>query len=207
CGGPEPHAAHGWRGRLLCRLDRGPVSAPPQHRGIQSRRAAKIPRRPPAVRRRRRTGRARALRGAPLGSSKFKVQGSRFTPQPAKEQAMTRRSGTSSLIRSSVRALHAYMPGEQPKIPGLIKLNTNENPYPPSPKVLAAIQAASDGRLRLYPNPTAQPLREKLAQRHGCRPDNIIVGNGSDELLALATRAFVEPLALGSSSQPHRSTI
>src|SRR5437588_1447070 len=98
-----------------------------------------------------------------------------------------------SLIRPLIRKLHAYVPGEQPKIKGLIKLNTNENPYPPSAKVLAAIKAAVDGRLRLYPNPTAQPLREKLAQFHACRPENIIIGNGSDELLAMATRAFAEP--------------
>ena len=93
-----------------------------------------------------------------------------------------------SLIRPLVRELHPYVYGEQPKIKGLIKLNTNENPYPPSPKVLAAVKAAVDGRLRLYPNPTAQALREKLAKLHGCHADNIIVGNGSDELLALATR-------------------
>lgn len=98
-----------------------------------------------------------------------------------------------SLIRRLVRRLHPYVPGEQPKIRGLIKLNTNENPYPPSPKVLAAIKAAVDGRLRLYPNPTADGLRAKLAKFHGCAPDHFIVGNGSDELLALATRAFVEP--------------
>jgi histidinol-phosphate aminotransferase len=97
------------------------------------------------------------------------------------------------LIRPLVRALHAYVPGEQPKIKGLIKLNTNENPYPPSPKVLRAVRAAVDGRLRLYPDPTAQALREKLAKPHRCKPENIIVGNGSDELLALATRAFVDP--------------
>jgi histidinol-phosphate aminotransferase len=100
-----------------------------------------------------------------------------------------------SLIRPLVRSLHPYVPGEQPKIKGLIKLNTNENPYPPSPKVLDAVKAAVDGRLRLYPNPTAEALREKLAKLHRCRPENIIVGNGSDELLALATRAFVEPSA------------
>ena len=94
------------------------------------------------------------------------------------------------LVRSLIRDLHAYVPGEQPKIKGLIKLNTNENPYPPSPRVLAAIRAAVDGRLRLYPNPTAQALREKLAKLHRCKPENIIVGNGSDELLALAVRAF-----------------
>jgi histidinol-phosphate aminotransferase len=100
------------------------------------------------------------------------------------------------LIRPLVHDLHAYVPGEQPKIKGLIKLNTNENPYPPSPKVLRAVKNAVDGRLRLYPNPTAEKLRAKLAKLHGCRPENILVGNGSDEVLALATRAFVEPQAV-----------
>jgi histidinol-phosphate aminotransferase len=98
-----------------------------------------------------------------------------------------------SLIRPLVRRLHPYVPGEQPKIRGLIKLNTNENPYPPSPKVLVTIKAAVGAGLRLYPNPTADGLRGKLAKFHGCAPDHFIVGNGSDELLALATRAFVEP--------------
>src|SRR6185295_15861134 len=97
------------------------------------------------------------------------------------------------LIRPLVEGLQAYVPGEQPKIPGLINLNTNENPYPPSPKVLRAVKAAVDGRLRLYPNPTAQALRERLAKLHRCRLENVIVGNGSDELLAMAVRAFVEP--------------
>jgi histidinol-phosphate aminotransferase len=116
------------------------------------------------------------------------------------------------LVRPLVRELHPYVYGEQPKIKGLIKLNTNENPYPPSPKVLAAVQAAVDGRLRLYPNPTAERLREKLAKLHGCRPENIIAGNGSDELLALATRAFVEPVgtarcAVRSSQRDDPTTI
>jgi len=97
-----------------------------------------------------------------------------------------------SLIRPLVHDLHAYVPGEQPKIKGLIKLNTNENPYPPSPKVIAAVRAAVDGRLRLYPNPTAQALREKLAKLHRCEAENIFIGNGSDECLALAVRTFVE---------------
>jgi histidinol-phosphate aminotransferase len=105
-----------------------------------------------------------------------------------------------SLIRPLVQRLHPYVPGEQPKVRGLIKLNTNENPYPPSPKVLAAIKGAVDDRLRLYPNPTAQALRESLAKLHGCRPQNIIVGNGSDELLALAVRAFVEPASVARRS-------
>ena len=89
--------------------------------------------------------------------------------------------------------MHAYVPGEQPRIAGLIKLNTNENPYPPSPRVLATVRAAVDERLRLYPNPTAQPLRERLARIHRCTADHVFVGNGSDECLALAVRAFVEP--------------
>jgi histidinol-phosphate aminotransferase len=100
---------------------------------------------------------------------------------------------TQRLIRPLVEGLHAYVPGEQPRIAGLIKLNTNENPYPPSPKVLRAVKTAVDGRLRLYPNPAAQALRERLARLHRCGAENIIVGNGSDELLAMAVRAFVEP--------------
>ena len=94
-------------------------------------------------------------------------------------------SSQASLVRPLVRRLHAYVPGEQPRVRGLVKLNTNENPFPPSPKVLRAIRSAVDARLRLYPNPTADGLRERLAALHHCRPANIIVGNGSDELLAL----------------------
>src|SRR5512144_1252585 len=100
------------------------------------------------------------------------------------------------LIRPLVHRLHAYVPGEQPKIPGLIKLNTNENPYPPASGVLAAVKKAVDARLRLYPNPAADALREKLAGLHRCAPENIIVGNGSDELLEMVTRAFVEPASV-----------
>jgi len=104
-----------------------------------------------------------------------------------------------SLIRPLVHALHAYVPGEQPKVKGLTKLNTNENPYPPSPRVLRAVRAAVDGRLRLYPNPTAERLREKLARLHRCQSENIVVGNGSDELLALAVRCFAEPMQKAKS--------
>ena len=99
----------------------------------------------------------------------------------------------SAFIRPLVRKLHPYVPGEQPRIRGLIKLNTNENPYPPAPGVLRAVKKAVDSRLRLYPNPTSQALRDRLAELHECRAENVIVGNGSDELLALAVRAFVEP--------------
>src|SRR5258705_4077942 len=112
-----------------------------------------------------------------------RTRGLRVRPAPMKVE---------DLVRPLVRELHPYVPGEQPKIRGLIKLNTNENPYPPSPKVLRAVKQAVDERLRLYPNPTASLLRARLARLHGCRPGNIIVGNGSDELLAMAVRAFVE---------------
>jgi histidinol-phosphate aminotransferase len=108
-------------------------------------------------------------------------------------------------VRRNVQALRAYVPGEQPAIPGLVKLNTNENPYPPSPKVIAAIQAATDQRLRLYPNPTAQALRDQVARLHRCRPANVLIGNGCDDILALAVRAFVEPA--DPCHSPHRSRV
>lgn len=111
-----------------------------------------------------------------------------------------------SLIRPLVRKLRPYVPGEQPQIKGLIKLNTNENPYGPAPGVLKAVRAATDARLRLYPNPAAQKLREKIAKLHGCKPENIFVGNGSDEVLALAVRAFVEPDPQGLPKAP-RATV
>src|SRR2546429_7084658 len=90
--------------------------------------------------------------------------------------------GSKSLIRPLVRDLHAYVPGEQPKIKELIKLNTNENPYPPSPKVLQAVRAAVGRRLGLFPNPTGPPLRANLAKVHWGKRENIIVGNGPDYL-------------------------
>ena len=104
------------------------------------------------------------------------------------------------LVRPLVERLKPYVPGEQPRIKGLIKLNTNENPYAPSPKVLAAVKNAADERLRLYPQPTSDLLREKLGRLHGCKVENIIVGNGSDELLALAVRCFAEPGQKGGAA-------
>jgi histidinol-phosphate aminotransferase len=95
-------------------------------------------------------------------------------------------------IARHVAALAAYTPGEQPRESGIIKLNTNENPYPPSPRVAAALAAFDLARLRLYPDPMCRKLRESIAVLHGCSVDNIFVGNGSDEILALTTRAFVE---------------
>ncbi len=94
-----------------------------------------------------------------------------------------------------VRDLTPYVPGEQPKIANLIKLNTNENPYPPSPKAVAAMQAelGEDGaRLRLYPDPNADLLKQAVARRYGASPDQVFVGNGSDEVLAHAFLALLK---------------
>ena len=96
-------------------------------------------------------------------------------------------------IRDSVFRMSAYTPGEQPQVPGLVKLNTNENPYPPSPRVADLLKNFSAESLRLYPDPMAVRLREAIAHRHGCALENVFAGNGSDEVLALCTRAFVEP--------------
>ncbi|MBU0676936.1 MAG: histidinol-phosphate transaminase [Verrucomicrobia bacterium] len=98
----------------------------------------------------------------------------------------------SRLVRKSIGELKAYVPGEQPSDPGIIKLNTNENPYPPSPNVLEILRKFSSGKLRLYPDPVCTELRESIAAYHDCDPEQIIVGNGSDEILALCIRAFVE---------------
>ncbi len=98
-----------------------------------------------------------------------------------------------SFTRKAVEKMTAYTPGEQPKVRGLIKLNTNENPYPPSPKVFQAVRKFASVDLRLYPDPVSLELREAIARYHGCKVEQVFVGNGSDEVLALCTRAFVEP--------------
>jgi histidinol-phosphate aminotransferase len=94
------------------------------------------------------------------------------------------------------RELAPYVPGEQPRIADLVKLNTNESPYGPSPRVLEAIRAAADS-LRLYPDPQSVALREALANYHGVTPEQVFVGNGSDEVLAFAFAGLLnheEPL-------------
>ncbi len=83
-----------------------------------------------------------------------------------------------------VRRLTPYVPGEQPKLPNLVKLNTNENPYGPSPKVLEALRAETGDTLRLYPDPNADRLKEAVAAYFGVTPKQVFVGNGSDEVLA-----------------------
>ena len=99
-----------------------------------------------------------------------------------------------TLLRDSVRAVAPYVPGEQPAAGRrVIKLNTNENPYPPSPRVLEALRDAADGAVRLYPDPEARALRRRASEVYGVPADHIMAGNGSDELLALLLRATVDP--------------
>jgi histidinol-phosphate aminotransferase len=94
-------------------------------------------------------------------------------------------------IRPAVVSMAGYVPGEQPRDQRYIKLNTNENPYPPSPRVIEAMRAAASADLRLYPDPLANALRDRAATVYGVQRDSILVGNGSDELLALIVRACV----------------
>lgn len=95
-------------------------------------------------------------------------------------------------ITRSVRRLEAYTPGEQPKSKNVVKLNTNENPYPPSPKCAAVLKGFDLDRLRKYPDPNFSALREALAKLNGTSPERIFVGNGSDEVLSVAAKTFVE---------------
>lgn len=93
---------------------------------------------------------------------------------------------------SRIRSLTPYTAGEQPKNRKFIKLNANENPYPPSPKALEAIRKGADAALRLYPDLEATALRQALAVRHGVKAEQVFVGNGSDEVLAFAFQAFFD---------------
>ncbi len=96
-----------------------------------------------------------------------------------------------SLVRKALQGYRPYVPGEQPPDgEGWVKLNTNESPLPPSPKVLEAIKAAANDSLRLYPSPTAAPARQAIARRFGLEPSQVTVGNGGDELIELCFRAF-----------------
>ncbi len=92
-------------------------------------------------------------------------------------------------VRKSVAGMSGYVPGEQPADGSLVKLNTNENPYPPSPRVAEAVTAEVAGAMNLYPRPMADELRSKAAEVYGLDPSQVLAGNGSDELLAIAVRA------------------
>lgn len=95
-----------------------------------------------------------------------------------------------------VQALQAYIPGEQPQGTGWVKLNTNENPYPPSPRVHAAVQAEL-ANLRKYPEPTSARLRSAIAHSYGLEANQVIIGNGSDNILDLITRCYADREGVG----------
>ncbi len=106
-------------------------------------------------------------------------------------------------LRANIRAMKGYTPGEQLNDPGIIKLNTNENPYPPSPRVVEAIQRAlTANNLRKYPQPLGDQFRQAAAAVLGVDPEAILVGNGSDDLLTILTRAFVPEGGLIASPTP-----
>ena len=97
-----------------------------------------------------------------------------------------------SYLRKNIEAMAGYTPGEQPGAgERVVKLNTNENPYPPSPRVLEAMRAIDGSRLRRYPDPMANKVRDLVARMFGLARENVLCGNGSDELLTLVMRAFV----------------
>lgn len=96
----------------------------------------------------------------------------------------------SNFLNPNIERMTAYVPGEQPRDKAYIKLNTNENPYPPAPSVIAAMNAAELEDLRLYADPTAKGLKERLARLYGLGPENIYVGNGSDEVLYFLFLAY-----------------
>src|SRR6185436_17625355 len=106
-------------------------------------------------------------------------------------------------IRPSIRAMAGYVPGEQPREGGFIKLNTNENPYPASPRVFEALREALTGdRLRKYPDPIGTAFRQAAGRILGVDPDGILCGNGSDDVLTILTRAFVPEGGLIISPSP-----
>src|SRR4030081_1111128 len=95
-------------------------------------------------------------------------------------------------VRPNVRAMAGYVPGEQPRDGAFIKLNTNESPYPPSPRVFEAIQAALTGdRLRRYPDPCGTHFCRTAARVLKVDPDAVLIGNGSDDVLTVLTLVFV----------------
>ena len=96
----------------------------------------------------------------------------------------------SSFLSLEAQRLAPYTPGEQPRDQQYIKLNTNESPFPPSPKVLEAVSQSEVGKLYLYSDPTCAALNDAIARRYGLQPENVLSGNGSDEILAFASRAF-----------------
>jgi histidinol-phosphate aminotransferase len=109
----------------------------------------------------------------------------------------------SQFLRPNIQAMAGYLPGEQPRNGGFIKLNTNENPYPPSPRVVEAIRTTLSGDgLRKYPDPVGTVFRQAAGRLHQVDPDAILIGNGSDDILTMVTRAFVPEGGLVVSPMP-----
>jgi histidinol-phosphate aminotransferase len=107
-----------------------------------------------------------------------------------------------SFFRPAIDRIEGYVPGEQPQEPGWVKLNTNENPYPPSPRVVDAIREAALGPLNLYPDPLATKFRKAAAPLFGVEPDWLLPANGSDENLTMLLRSFVDPSDLVAYPYP-----
>ncbi len=113
------------------------------------------------------------------------------------------RSGACGAIRSNILGMKGYVPGEQLNDPEIVKLNTNENPYPPSPRVFDAIRAAlTPNSLRKYPPPLGDTFRQAAGRVLNVDPDSILIGNGSDDILTILTRAFVPEGGLIASPTP-----
>ncbi len=111
-----------------------------------------------------------------------------------------------TLFRENIDAMDGYTPGEQPqRADGWIKLNTNENPYPPSPAVGEVLRNTDSADLRLYPDPVCSEIRKCIADLYGFEEDNILVGNGSDDILTIAVRCFVPENGLIASPEPSYS--
>jgi histidinol-phosphate aminotransferase len=107
------------------------------------------------------------------------------------------------MLRPAIASMHGYVPGEQPKGDDIVKLNTNENPYPPSPKALAAMEAIlGTDRLRKYPEPLGDTFRRAAGRVLGVDPESILIGNGSDDVLTVLTRSFVPEGGLIASPTP-----
>lgn len=109
------------------------------------------------------------------------------------------------LVRPCIQELHGYVPGKQLAGGGYIKLNTNENPYPPSPRVSEALQAALGEDLRLYSDPLSTPLRSTAAQIYGCDVDQVVAGNGSDDILTMIFRTFLDAGDVVATAAPSYS--
>ncbi|MCC7409425.1 MAG: aminotransferase class I/II-fold pyridoxal phosphate-dependent enzyme, partial [Phycisphaeraceae bacterium] len=107
--------------------------------------------------------------------------------------------------RANIRQMAGYVPGEQPEDGSVVKLNTNENPYPPAEGVMAVLRDFPADRLRRYPNPTAANFRGLAAKVHGLKPENVLATNGGDELLRLLVTTFIPPGGVLAMAEPSYS--